>query len=286
MDGVGTAPSLEGMSRSLGEAILMKTVLEGKDFQTARKEAVEEAEVAQPRSAPAATPARAAAPTPAREAPAVILEVETLQVSQVSLEVRTPGASLSFQATRIEAQRVLLQASGGSRPPAAGFGPPPQDPLVLDLDGAGPRTTGAEGAQVFDLAGDGAFKPTSFVTGGTAFLALDRNGNGRIDDGRELFGDQHGAADGYAELARFDQNRDQRIDGQDEVFGALRLLYGDGTLQSLAGAGISALALNADPTTARTTGGDEVFKRATAERADGSSLQSYALYLQRFEVHA
>ena len=74
---------------------------------------------------------------------------------------------------------MLLQTSSGSRPPAAGSGPPPQDPLVIDLDGAGPRTTGAEGAQVFDLAGDGVFKPTSFVTGGTAFLALDRNGDGK-----------------------------------------------------------------------------------------------------------
>lgn len=285
MDGVGTAPNAGGMSRSLGEAILMKTVLEGKDFQTARREAAEEAEGAQPRSAPAAAPDRAAAPPPAREGPAVILEVQTLQVSQVSLEVRTPGASLSFQATRIEAQRLLLQASGGPRPPAEG-GPPPQDPLVIDLDGTGPRTTGAEGAQVFDLAGDGVFKPTSFVAGNTAFLALDRNGNGRIDDGRELFGDQHGAADGFAELARFDQNRDQRIDARDESFGALRLLYGDGTLQSLAGAGISALALNADATTARTTGGDEVFKRAAVEREDGSSLQNYALYLQRFDALA
>lgn len=286
MDGVGTAPNPGGMSRSLGEAILMKTVLEGKDFQTARKEAAEEAEGAQPRTPSTAAPDRVVAPPPAREASAVILEVETLQVSQVNLEVRTPGVSLSFQATRIEAQRVLLQASGGARPSTAGSGPPPQDPLVIALDGAGPQTTGAEGAQIFDLAGDGAFKPTSFVTGGTAFLALDRNGNGRIDDGRELFGDQHGAADGYAELARFDQNRDQRIDAQDEVFSALRLLHGDGSLQSLDGAGITALSLDAGTMAARTSGGDEVFKRATVERADGSRLQSYALYLQRFDAQA
>ena len=60
-----------------------------------------------------------------------------------------------------------------------------------------------------DLDADGRMDSISVPTGDDALLALDRNGNGRIDDGRELFGDQHGAANGFAELARFDDNGDE-----------------------------------------------------------------------------
>ena len=78
--------------------------------------------------------------------------------------------------------------------------------------------------------------------------ALDRNGNGRIDNGKELFGDQHGAANGFQALAAFDGNRDGSIDARDAVYGDLRLLGGDTThgpqLRTLSQAGIRAIALD------------------------------------------
>ena len=64
------------------------------------------------------------------------------------------------------------------------------------------------------------------MTGGDAFLAIDRNGNGSIDDGTELFGDQNGAAHGFAELAKFDSNHDGVINAQDDDFDKLLPLEG------------------------------------------------------------
>ena len=102
------------------------------------------------------------------------------------------------------------------------------DPIVLDLnrDGEislkGPR---GEGAQRFDINADGRLDRTAFVAGGDAFLALDRNGNGRIDTGRELFGDQNGARNGIEELARFDDNRDGQINRNDTIFNQLVAFY-------------------------------------------------------------
>ncbi|RCK81452.1 MAG: hemolysin-type calcium binding protein [Candidatus Ozemobacter sibiricus] len=109
------------------------------------------------------------------------------------------------------------------------------DPLVLDLDGNGYDLTEAGEGASFDIDADGRLDRTAWVKGGDALLVLDRNGNGRIDDGRELFGDQNGAANGFLELATFDRTKDGRIDQRDPVFKALQLyrdLNGDGAIQA------------------------------------------------------
>lgn len=93
-------------------------------------------------------------------------------------------------------------------------------PLVLDLDGDGVEL----GGQVeFDLGATGEPVRTSWPTGGDAFLALDRDGDGAIGSGAELFGDGPGDANGFDRLARHDDHRDGRIDRRDAVFRALRL---------------------------------------------------------------
>jgi hypothetical protein len=125
------------------------------------------------------------------------------------------------------------------------------DPLVLDLGDDGVQLSSAWEGEVFDINADGVAERTAFVRGNDAYLALDRNGNGQIDDGRELFGDQHGARNGFEELARFDDNRDGLIDSNDSVFDRLRLLYdrdGDGQVgrnewSTLAEQGIEAIHL-------------------------------------------
>ena len=86
------------------------------------------------------------------------------------------------------------------------------DPIILDLDGDGfELTTYQQGAR-FDILGNGSTQQTAFVQGGDAFLALDRNGDGVINDGTELFGDQSGAVHGFAELSKLDSNGDGVID--------------------------------------------------------------------------
>jgi hypothetical protein len=98
-------------------------------------------------------------------------------------------------------------------------------PLVLAF--AGERVEFIQAPGYFDLAGTHARVTTDWVSAQTPWLALDRNGNGRIDDGAELFGsmtslaDGSRARDGFAALAALDDDGDGRITAHDSVFGEL-----------------------------------------------------------------
>lgn len=152
------------------------------------------------------------------------------------------------------------------------------DPIVLDLDGDGIELTSyARGAQ-FDILGSGRAVQTAFVTGGDAFLALDRNGNGVIDDGTELFGDQRGAANGFEELRKLDSNRDGVIDRRDERFGDLRLFRDNGNgitepgeLLTLEEAGVTAISLDYRNVQEIAAGGNTIAQTAWYQRSDGST---------------
>ena len=98
------------------------------------------------------------------------------------------------------------------------------DPLVLDLDGDGIETTTLKKGINFDINGDGTDEKTAFATGGDGLLALDRNHDGKITSGTELFGDQNGAEDGFMELAKFDSNNDSIISKDDPVFKDLKVM--------------------------------------------------------------
>jgi hypothetical protein len=124
-------------------------------------------------------------------------------------------------------------------------------PLVIDLGGDGIQTT-ALGATTgrFDLLGNGTAIHSGWITGEDGFLAIDNNGNGRIDSLSELFG---GAAQGeaFAQLAAFDDNRDGVVDASDARFGELRV-WRDldqnhstdvGELSTLAQAGVKSLSV-------------------------------------------
>lgn len=73
---------------------------------------------------------------------------------------------------------------------AANWTQPRYDPLTLDLDGDGLETLGINPTTpiLFDHNGDGIKSATGWVKADDGFLVLDRNGNGLIDSGRELFG--------------------------------------------------------------------------------------------------
>lgn len=102
-------------------------------------------------------------------------------------------------------------------------------PLVLAFDGAPVAFTAAAGE--FDLAGQRASVSTRWVSARTPWLALDLDGNGRIDDGRELFGSMtpvggRRAANGFDALAALDDDGDGRITARDAAFDRL-LLWSD-----------------------------------------------------------
>ncbi|MBO9787830.1 calcium-binding protein [Xanthomonas phaseoli] len=103
------------------------------------------------------------------------------------------------------------------------------DPLVLDLDGDGIETVGASGSILFDHEGNAVKQGTGWISADDGILVLDRNGNGLIDGGAELFGDYtDGAAlmagekselsAGLRALSSLDTNKDGFFDSLDEKF--------------------------------------------------------------------
>jgi trimeric autotransporter adhesin len=103
-------------------------------------------------------------------------------------------------------------------------------PLVLDLDGNGVRTRAAAEGIHFDLAATGnSSARVGWLGQGDALLVRDRNGDGQINDGRELYGvGTHNAqgqrmGNGFAALALEDSNHDGRIDARDESFKDIKL---------------------------------------------------------------
>lgn len=94
-----------------------------------------------------------------------------------------------------------------------------KDPLVINFDGTAAELTQTRFA--FDLDADGRKEQIAFVGPSSGFLALDRNGDGIINDGSELFGPTTG--DGYAELARYDSDGNGWIDEADPIYHQLRI---------------------------------------------------------------
>lgn len=96
-------------------------------------------------------------------------------------------------------------------------------PLVLDLNGDGVQTIGIEEGVKFDFEGNGNRELTGWADSNDGFLALDLNGNGKIDDGTELFGNftvvnGEVPGDAYRALRLYDENNDNIIDDRDSIF--------------------------------------------------------------------
>lgn len=98
------------------------------------------------------------------------------------------------------------------------------DPLVLHLSDA-PDTISSQ-TFLFDLDCDGVQEEMSQLANGNGFLALDANGNGKIDDGSELFGTKSG--NGFKDLAAYDEDGNGWIDENDSVYSKLKIWTKDG----------------------------------------------------------
>jgi hypothetical protein len=182
----------------------------------------------------------------------------------------------------------------GQFPPGSNMPPsikPPKclgSPLVLDTAGNGIAPTSLAKGVTFDVMSQGAQK-TAWIRGDDALLVYDRDGNGQIDGGAELFGegtwvDGLPAADGFAALATLDRaslggNENGLIDAGDLLFAELALwkdANGNGKseaseLSSLQAAGVKAIDLtHQDLGPQLDSHGNDLGLRGSFIKADGS----------------
>ncbi|MFA6312261.1 MAG: hypothetical protein WCV99_11885 [Sterolibacterium sp.] len=146
--------------------------------------------------------------------------------------------SLSMQRRYSEETSLSLRAGDARK----------QDPLVINF--------GGDAAQLqsrhfkFDLMGNGQNVDMPMLAGNSGYLALDLNGNGKIESGKELFGPASGS--GFADLARHDADGNGWIDETDPIFGELRVwtpdAQGAGDLASLSARQVGALFLGRQAT--------------------------------------
>ena len=117
------------------------------------------------------------------------------------------------------------------------------DPLVINLDCNVADVSDQK--FYFDLDADGIEDEISMLRAGSGFLALDRNEDGKIGDGSELFGTKSG--NGFADLAAYDEDGNGWIDEADEIFDKLKIWCfnadGEGELYTLKQKGVGAIAL-------------------------------------------
>lgn len=98
-----------------------------------------------------------------------------------------------------------------------------KDPLVVNLTGQPARLTVDKFS--FDVDADGQHDQISFVTPESGFLAFDKNQDGMINNGTELFGALTG--DGFSELSQYDEDRNGWIDENDTIFSQLQIWQKD-----------------------------------------------------------
>jgi Ca2+-binding RTX toxin-like protein len=156
-------------------------------------------------------------------------------------------------------------------------------PIILDLDGNGVQTEGLNSNVHFDHDGNGFSELTGWVAPGDGLLVYDKNSNGMIDDGSELFGNNSKLTDGLAEngfraLQAFDSNHDGVVDENDVGFEKLQIwkdsngngLTDAGELLSMAEAGVKALNVAYDETSFVVKYGNHYQQSGTYVAADGN----------------
>ena len=116
------------------------------------------------------------------------------------------------------------------------------DPLVINLNTD--VTKLSDQTFYFDLDADGEEEEISMLRG-SGYLALDKNGDGVINDGSELFGTKNG--DGFADLARYDEDGNGWIDENDSIWSKLKIWCkdenGNDVLYKLSDKGVGAICL-------------------------------------------
>ncbi|GAB2181968.1 hypothetical protein DLREEDagrD3_21910 [Denitratisoma sp. agr-D3] len=164
-------------------------------------------------------------------------ENETTQVSAEGTVRTTDGQEiklslgLTMNRSYREESQVSIEVGAKKR----------QDPLVINFAGTAAQLRDQRFS--FDLNSDGNKESLAQLGWGSGYLAFDRNGNGRIDNGQELFGPATNS--GFGELAQLDSDHNGWIDENDDAYGKLSVWTpdenGEGRLQSLASLQVGAL---------------------------------------------
>ncbi|ACZ11853.1 membrane protein [Sulfurospirillum deleyianum DSM 6946] len=146
-------------------------------------------------------------------------QIQTNEAEKLSLQAhgeittqegKSIALSLETHLSRYDSYRVEIRQSLAQM----------VDPLVMNLQG-GLVNVEKEKTFSFDLNSDGVEDTLSLLAQNSGFLALDRDENGLIDDGSELFGTQSG--DGFLDLSAYDDDANGWIDANDEIFSKLKI---------------------------------------------------------------
>jgi len=191
--------------------------------------------------------------TPPTASGGSVLSIDTRQISETEItQVATSGQFNTDDggAISVNLQYVLERHyASSSTTISISDNRPAKDPLVVNFDGRGAALNRLPTA--FDLNNDGRVEALPTLAAGSAYLALDRNGDGNIDNGSELFGPT--SNDGYAELSQFDSDGNGFIDSADPIFDKLRLFRPGEQSQTLADRDIGAVFLGSVVSPARLT---------------------------------
>ena len=201
----------------------------------------------------------------------------------------TSGFQYALYREDVNKDGVVLDSANTPFKQASFYG----TPLVLDLNGDGVQTAGMEQGVHFDLNADGQREQTGWTDGKDGLLVLDRNGNGRIDNGTELFGDAtklntgETAKDGFAALADLDSNGDGVVTAADDQFANLQVWVDSnqdgqtqaGELLGLGAVGVVSLNLNAQQTEVLQNG-NIIGLTSSFTKADGSTHELSDVWFQ------
>lgn len=157
---------------------------------------------------------------------------------------------------------------------------PVAPPIALDLDGDGVEFLSAAAGVAFDYSGDGSAEGTAWVAADDGLLAIDRNGDGLVNDGSEIVFGGGGQTDLQGLAANYDSNDDGVLDASDAAFaqfGVWQDANSDGVAQagefrSLADMGITSIDLTSDGQAyAAAEGTVQVAGESSYTMADGST---------------
>src|SRR3984893_17333532 len=200
-----------------------------------------------------------------------------------SLGESGPPPSVSFvPLSALSASETALGRIGGLLDQARAI----VSPIILDLDRNGVDTVSAGSGAHFDHDGNGLAEKTGWVASADGLLAWDRDGNGRIEGGKELFGDRTflrdgvtRASNGFQALASWDDNADGKISVGDALWAQLQVWQdrdGDGCstpdeLSSLNELEITSIQTAYSTSTNVDSHGNEHRQVGSFSRADGTT---------------